>query len=137
MATTADHAQTVDGAIAESNRRFVEAAARNDAATMASVYAEDADFVPPNAEPLRGTAAIEDFWHGGFEMGITSLDVETVRLEEAADLACEIGRYALHFGREDGVPVTDEATYLVMHKRQRDGSWRRMAEIFTWSTPLT
>jgi uncharacterized protein (TIGR02246 family) len=137
MATSAEHARTVDGAIAESNRRFLEAAARNDAATMASVYADDADFVPPNAEPLQGTAAIEDFWNGGLEMGITGLDVETVRLEEAEDVACEIGRYTLHFGHEDGVPVTDEATYLVVHKRQRDGAWRRTAEIFTWSTPLT
>jgi uncharacterized protein (TIGR02246 family) len=135
--TSAEHAQTVDSAIAETNRRFVEAAARNDATTMASVYADDADFVAPNAEPLRGTAAIEDFWHGGLEMGITGLDAETVRLEEAEDVACEIGRYTLHFGREDGAPVTDEATYLVVHKRQRDGSWRRTAEIFTWSTPLT
>jgi hypothetical protein len=24
-----------------------------------------------------------------------------------------------------------------VHKRQRDGAWRRTAEIFTWSTPLT
>jgi uncharacterized protein (TIGR02246 family) len=131
-----EHREAAGSAIARSNRRFAAAAARSDAEAMAAVYAGDADFAPPNAEPLRGTAAIQDFWRGGFEMGVTGLDFETVGLEEGEDVACEIGHYTLHFGHEDGVPVTDEATYLVVHKRQQDGSWRRAAEIFTWSTPL-
>jgi uncharacterized protein (TIGR02246 family) len=137
MNASAEHTQAVRAAIAESNRRFADAAARNDAGAMASVYASNADVVPPNAEPLRGTAAIQDFWHGGIEMGIKGLDFETVRLDEAQDVAYEIGRYTLHFGYEDGAPVTDEATYFLVHKRQQDGSWRRTAEFFTRSTPLT
>ena len=134
---SAEHIEAVRAAIAESNRRFADAAARNDAGAMASVYASNADFVPPNAEPLRGTMAIQDFWQSGLEMGITGLDFETVRLEEAEDVAYEIGRYTLHFGYEDGAPVTDKSTYFLVHKRQQDGSWRRTAEFFTWSAPLT
>jgi uncharacterized protein (TIGR02246 family) len=126
----------VGTAIAESHLRFADAAARRDAGAMASVYAHDADFIPPNAGPLRGTVAIRDFWHGGLEMGITGLQLETVRLDQAEGIACEIGRYTLIFKSMDGAPVTDEATYLVVHKRQEDGSWRRASEIFTWSTPL-
>jgi uncharacterized protein (TIGR02246 family) len=136
MNASAQHTQAVGAAIAESNRRFAEAAARSDAGTMASVYTPDADFVPPNSEPLRGTAAILDFWDGGIEMGITGLELETLRLDQAEGIACEIGRYTLRFGHEDGTPVTDEATYLVVHKRQHDGSWLRATEIFTWSTRL-
>jgi uncharacterized protein (TIGR02246 family) len=136
MNPSAEHTRTVGAAIAESNRRFAEAAARSDAGAMASVYTDDADFAPPNAEPLRGTAAIEDFWGGGIEMGVTGLELETLRLDQAEGIACEIGRYTLHFGHENGAPVTDEATYLVVHKRQHDGSWRRASEIFNWSTPL-
>jgi uncharacterized protein (TIGR02246 family) len=128
MNASGEHTQAVEAAIAESNRRFADAAARSDAGAMASVYSGNADFVPPNAEPLRGTAAIQDFWHGGLEMGITGLDFETVRLDQEEDVACEIGRYTLHFGHEDGAPVTDQATYFVVHKRQHDGSWRRTAE---------
>jgi uncharacterized protein (TIGR02246 family) len=132
----AERAQAVATGIAESNRRFAAAAARSDAVAMASVYTGDADLVPPNAQPLRGTAAIRDYWRGGLEMGITGVDFETVRLDQAEDVAFEIGHYTLHFGRGDGVPITDEATYLVVHKHQPDGSWRRWAEIFTWSAPL-
>jgi ketosteroid isomerase-like protein len=50
---------------------------------MASVYADDADLLPANAQPLRGLAAIERFWHGGIEMGIRGLGLETLRLEQA------------------------------------------------------
>jgi uncharacterized protein (TIGR02246 family) len=128
MNVSAEHTQAVRAAIAESNRHFADAAARNDAGAMASVYASNADVIPPNAEPLRGTVAIQDFWHGSLEMGITELDFETVRLDQAEDVAYEIGRYTLHFGYEDGAPVTDESTYFVVHKRQHDGSWRRTAE---------
>jgi uncharacterized protein (TIGR02246 family) len=133
---TADHSPVVGTAIAESNRRFADAAARRDAGAMASVYAHDADFIPPNSEPLRGTVAIRDFWHDGLETGIAGLELETVRLDQAEGIACELGRYTLIFKTEDGTPVTDEATYLVVHKRQHDGSWRRASEIFTWSPPL-
>jgi uncharacterized protein (TIGR02246 family) len=136
MNSPADHSLVVNAAIAESNRRFADAAARRDAGAMASVYAHDADFIPPNAEPLRGTVAIRDFWHGGLEMGIAGLELETMRLDQEEGIACEIGRYTLIFNSKEGSPVTDRATYLVVHKRQSDGSWRRASEIFTWSTPL-
>ena len=85
---------------------------------------------------LGGHAAIRDFWAGGIEMGITGLELETLRLDQVEGIAWEIGRYTLHFGHENGEPLTDEATYLVVHKRQQDGSWRRASEIFTWSTPV-
>jgi ketosteroid isomerase-like protein len=58
-------------------------------------------------------------------------------LVQAEGLAYEIGRYTLHFRPEAGAPVTDVATYLVVHRRQHDGSWRRAAENFTWEAPLT
>jgi uncharacterized protein (TIGR02246 family) len=123
-------------AIADNNRRFAEAAAHSDARTMASVYADDADLLPANAKPVQGQAAIERFWHGGIEMGIRGIELETLRLEQADGLAYEIGRYTLRFTPEADAPVTDEATFLVIHRRHQDGAWRRAAEIFTWDAPL-
>src|SRR5262245_5678780 len=103
---------------------------------MASAYTDDADLMAPNARPLRGTAAIAEFWRGGIEMGIRGVEIETLRVEEGKELAFEIGRYTLQFEPQDGAPVTDEAIYLVVHRLEQDGIWRRAAEIFTWSAPL-
>jgi ketosteroid isomerase-like protein len=137
MIATQEPTQTAEEAIAQNNRRFVDAAARSDAGAMASVYAIEADLLPPNAEGLRGPAAIERFWEIGIEMGISGIGLETLRLVEMEGIAYEIGRYTLHFGREDSVPATHVATYLVVHRRQHDGSWRRAAESFAWEAPLT
>jgi len=137
MVVAQEQAQDVELAVAEINRRFADGAARHDAGTMASVYAIDADFLPPNAEGLRGPAAIERFWEGGIEMGIRGIEVETLRLVQLDGIAYEIGRYTLRFRPEAGASVTDVATYLVVHRPQHDGSWRRAAEMFTWEAPLT
>jgi uncharacterized protein (TIGR02246 family) len=132
---SSERAQRVS-AIAESNRRFVDASAQHDARTMASVYTEDADLLAPNAGRLRGRTAIEEFWRGGIEMGIRGVELKTLRVEGSENFVCESGRYTLHFEPQDGAPVTDEATYVVLHRLERDGIWRRTAEIFTWSVPL-
>jgi uncharacterized protein (TIGR02246 family) len=132
MRTPQDPKQTAGDAVAESNRRFADAAGRGDARAMASLYTDDADFLPPNAEPLKGQAAIERFWQGGISMGIRGLEQESLRLEEADGLACEIGRYTLSFEPEGDAHVTELARFVLVHKRQPDGSWLRTVEIFNW-----
>jgi ketosteroid isomerase-like protein len=102
---------------------------------MAAVYTEDAVFLPLDAEPLRGQAAIERFWHGGIRMGIRGLELEILQLEHERVFAYEIGRYTLCFEPEDDAPVTDLATRVVVHRRQQDGSWRRAVEIFNRTPP--
>jgi ketosteroid isomerase-like protein len=137
MKTRKELMQIAGDAIAQSNRHFVEAAGRGEAGGMASLYTDDADLLPPNAASLRGQAAIERFWHGGMEMGVRGLELETLRLKQVGGLVYEIGRYTVHFEPEGGAPVTDVATYLVVHTCQPDGSWRRAAEVFTWEAPLS
>ena len=136
MTASKESRWTAEAAIAQSNRRFVEATGAGDARAMASVYAADADFLPPNAEAMRGRAAIECFWQGGIDLGIRGLELETLRLEPAGGLAYEIGRYTFRFGAENGVPVTDRAAFLVIFVRGRDDSWERAAEMFNWTAAL-
>jgi uncharacterized protein (TIGR02246 family) len=136
MRTPQDLKETAGDGVAQSNRRFADAAARGDARAMASVYTDDADFLPPNAETLKGQAAIERFWQGGIEMGIRGVEHETLRLEQADGLAYEIGRYTLSFEPEGDAPVTDLARYVLVHSRQPDGSWLRAVEIFNRTSPL-
>jgi ketosteroid isomerase-like protein len=136
MKASEESRRTTEAAIAQSNRRFVEATDARDARAMASVYAADADFLPPNAGAMRGRAAIECFWQGGIEFGIRGLELETRRLEPGHGFAYEIGRYLFRFSTRNGAPVTDGATYLVVHRRCGDDSWERAAEIFNWNAPL-
>ena len=125
-------------AILDSNRRFTDAAATRDARAMASVYADDAELLPPNTEPLRGQEAIERFWRAGIEMGIRSIVLETVRLEYAdcLRLAYEVGRYTLQIDANGGAPEVDVGKYVIIHRHTPDRNWLRAVEIFNSNAPI-
>jgi ketosteroid isomerase-like protein len=125
----------VGEAVAENNRRFVAAAARGDAAGMAAVYAADAELLAPDTEPLRGRESIERFWQGGIEMGICAIDLETLALEASDGIAYEAGRWTLRMGPACEEPTNEPGKYVVLHRRQADGTWRRAVEIFNWNAP--
>jgi uncharacterized protein (TIGR02246 family) len=123
-------------AVAENNRRFTAAASRGDSHGMAAVYADDAELLPPNSEPLQGRTGIERFWQGGIEMGIRGIELEMLGLETGDGFACEVGRCTLRIEPDDGETVTDVGKYMIVHRRQPDDSWRRAVEIFNWNAPL-
>jgi uncharacterized protein (TIGR02246 family) len=122
-------------AVEENNRRFAAALAAGDAAGAASVYADDAALLPPDVEALKGREAIERFWQAGIAMGIRGVELETRELEQEDELAYEIGRYTLRIEPDGGEPATDVGKYLVVHRREPDGSWRWAADVFNSDGP--
>lgn len=126
--------QTTEAATAtiDASRRAFEAALRSgDASAAASIYADDATLVAPAAEVLRGRAAIERFWRTGVETGIESVTLARLDLQLQGDVAFEVGEYALHVASESGGPIVDRGRYLIVHRIEPDGSWRRAAEMFS------
>jgi uncharacterized protein (TIGR02246 family) len=126
----------VGEAVAANNHRFAAAAARGDPGGMAAVYADDAELLPPDTEPLRGREGIERFWRGGIEMGICGIELETLSLQASDGVAFEVGRWTLRIEPDCGETEADVGKYVVVHRRQPDGSWRRAVEIFNWNAPL-
>ena len=93
---------------------------KGDAGLMASVYAEDGRVLAPGSEPVSGQAGIEQFWQGALSQGLTGGSPSTVSVEEHGDLAVEKGRSELRAGNQ----VVDTGKYVVVHRRQSDGSWK-------------
>jgi uncharacterized protein (TIGR02246 family) len=122
--------------VADNNHHFCAAAARGDAHAMASVYEPDAELLPPNAEAIRGREAIERFWQGGLEMGVRVVEFKMLRFEKADGLAYEVGRFTLSIDGDDGLPTLDRGKYVVVLRRQPDGSWLRAVEIFNSNAQL-
>jgi ketosteroid isomerase-like protein len=111
------------------NATFAQGLEKGDADVVASVYAPDARIFPPGEEVLTGPA-IQAFWQGAIDSGVTGA-LETVTLEEHGDVALEEGRYELRAGDE----VVDRGKYLVVHRRQPDGTWRLGVDIWNSSQP--
>jgi uncharacterized protein (TIGR02246 family) len=107
------------------NATFMDGWAKGDVSMVASVYAPDGRLLPPGAPP-RTAGDIERFWQGAMDSGITEVSLETLSLDERGDVAVEEGHYTLRAGDQ----VVDDGSYVVVHRRQRDGSWRFGVDIF-------
>lgn len=117
--------------LARGRSAFARAVRTGDRVAIGDAYADDATLVAPAAEVIRGRSAIEQFWRTGVETGIELLELTVIELQQRGDVALEIGRYALHVVPESGGPVIDRGRYLVVHRADGDGRWRRCAEMFS------
>jgi uncharacterized protein (TIGR02246 family) len=120
--------------IEAANAAFVQGLEQGDAAAMAAVYEPDGRLLAPNTEPQQGSAAIEAFWKTIIDAGVRGALLETHTVDERDDLAVEVGRYTLRTAA-DGGEIVDVGKYVVMHRRQPDGSWRYAVDIFNSNRP--
>lgn len=118
-------------AIDAANKKFSAGAAKGDAAMIASVYSSDAEAFPPNADVVRGRAAIQKLWQSVLDSGITGFELMTRDVESAGDLAYESGTYTLK--TKDG-NVADRGKYCVVWKRVQ-GQWLLHRDIWNTNMP--
>jgi len=99
---------------------------------VASLYAPDASFMPPNRETAVGSRAIERVLRGLGESGHQDLRFETQRVDSSGDIAVEISRYTLAIHQENGTTIADRGKF--MRAWRRVGAWRIIAH--AWSSDL-
>jgi len=112
------------------NATMIEGFARGEAAVVASVYAPDARLLPPGME-AQTAGDIQQFWQGAVDAGLRHAAIETVSYEEHDGLAIEEGRWQLRASAD--APVADAGKFLIVHKRQPDGTWRYALDMFNSS----
>jgi ketosteroid isomerase-like protein len=118
--------------IEDLNARFVEAVEKGDAAAIASLYAPDARAMPPGAPTVTGQG-IQDLWQGFLDMGVNGAALTTVSLEELGDVAIEVGQYEMRVNAN----VADVGKYVVVHRRQPDGSWKFGIDMWSSDRPAS
>ncbi len=124
-------------AIRRLDAEFMQAAGARDAAALVKAfYAADAALMPPNHPLVTGRTAIQGFLQGLIDGGLTSIKLETRVTASAGDLAYGRGRYTLSLSPAGAAaPVEDEGKYVVVYRRQSDGTWRAVADIFNSDHP--
>lgn len=101
---------------------------------LVELYAADALVLRPNVPPVRGTAAIREFFFGLLDAGMGEVELETLRAEVLGDTAYDAGRckslvpVALNKRREE------RGKYLLLLNRVPGGDWKIVAD--TWSSDL-
>jgi uncharacterized protein (TIGR02246 family) len=105
-----------------------------DADRVAGVYAEDALLMPPNAPPIKGRAAIREFWNGLLQPYAVVITLGTDQIEGRGDLAYVVGHYRfVTTPKAKGTPAMspEDGKFLEVFKRQPDGSWRYVADMYS------
>jgi len=123
-----------DQRIAQSRLAFVAALRQGDALTASSLYCSDARLLAPSAELFEGRDAIAAFWNAGVEAGIRDVEIQELTAERDEGVVWEIGNYALRLDSAEGGSVVDRGKYVIVHRREPDGSWLRAVEMFNPET---
>jgi ketosteroid isomerase-like protein len=94
---------------------------------IAAFYSNNAMLLPAGSDLIEGRKAIEAFWQEAVEMGIRSIKIDLMELEQHGDSAIEVSRYTMFDGEES---VVDQGKGIMIWKH--DGSsWKMHRDIWT------
>ncbi len=111
-------------------KSFAEAFTRGDIPAVAAMYAEDAMAFPPESEIVKGRPAIEAMWKGVRDMGAQSMELNTLDVQTSGNLVVETGKGTLHIAGAGAAPAAVSVKYVVVWKKQKDGSWKIIRDIW-------
>lgn len=93
-------------------------------------YATDATILPSGATTIQGIDSIREFWRSAPDDGLVSLTIETETTEVSGDVGFEVGRFNRTLRPRHGAPFQENGKFLVIYRRQEEGVWRAIAEMF-------
>jgi ketosteroid isomerase-like protein len=120
-------------AVAAATSRLAAAVERQDAATIASLYTSDGVLILPDGELFHN---VPEVWGTQFRAGTKiSVSFASQRVEVEGGLATDVGDFKISF-RPDGKPAQFvEGRYVVVCRRQNDGSWLFARQLWTSRPP--
>ena len=99
---------------------------------LVGLYMADATVLRPNVPPVRGAAAIREFFFGVLDAGMSDVELDPVRSELFGDFGYEAGRCKSLVPVAMGKRREERGKYLVMLNRQANGEWKIVAD--SWSS---
>jgi len=102
---------------------------------LLDLYVADALMLRSNYPPIRGAAAVREFFFGALDAGLGEVEIEPLRVEVVGDLAYEAGRCKALVPSASGKRREERGKYLWVCARQPNGEWKLAADC--WSSDLT
>jgi uncharacterized protein (TIGR02246 family) len=127
----ANNDAAVKSAIERATTTFTTAINAGKYADAAAIYAEDAIVLPPESDVIKGRAAIQEFFGGWAAYKPTDFKLATVDVEIHDDIAIERGTYSMKITPPGATaPLEDNGKFMVVWKRQSDGSWQVYRDMY-------
>jgi ketosteroid isomerase-like protein len=136
--TAADTRSADEATLRNLDSEWSKAAGARDVDKTVSYYTAEAVVLPPNIPALTTKEAIRGLWQSmlgssGFSGGWKATRVEVAR---SSDLAYVTGTYEFTERDAGGGPMTDKGKFLEVWKKQTDGSWKCVVDMFSSDLPI-
>ena len=124
-------------AVDKAHDQWLEAMKANDPAALGRLVTDDVVLMPPHGEPIVGRHAVVE-WFANVVRQARTKDVNVTQREVmvAGDLAIERGSFTWKVapaGRTSD--VEDRGNFVAIWKRQSDGSWKTLRNIWNSTLP--
>ena len=121
--------------IDEITQTAVNAALARDFATWAALFLDDGIVSPPNEPAVKGRAAIRT-WLEKFPP-ITEFKLNNEKVEGREDFAFVLGTYTMTITPPGAPgPVKDSGKFVTVVRKQGDGRWLCLVDMFSSDLPL-
>ena len=122
-------------AIEAANTRFTAAIKKGDTIAMVADYDANAMVMAPGGPAASGSAAVAR-WMGGMIATLTAkeFNLKIGDVIVTGDYAIETGSYDMVLTPKKGKDIPDKGKYVVVWKKQADGSWKILRDI--WNTDV-
>jgi uncharacterized protein (TIGR02246 family) len=102
---------------------------------LLELYSPDALVLRSNIPPIRGAAAVREFFFGALDAGLGDIEIDPLRVDVSGDLAYEAGRCKALTPSAAGKRREERGKYLWVLQKQPNGEWQIVADC--WSSDLT
>jgi uncharacterized protein (TIGR02246 family) len=126
-----------EAAIRAVDAAWARAATAGDGNAIAALYAPDATVLPPMEPPRQGEAA-KKYWVDFANSFSGPVELTTTTVEGRGDLAYGVGTYRMTLTpkKAGAKPLpTDEGKYIEVLKKQGDGSWKIVYDMWSPNAP--
>lgn len=132
---TSDTRASDEAALKKLDDEWSKATGARDVEKMTSYYSDDAMVMLPNIPTLTGKESIRAFWNSMLDQSFSG-GWKTTKVEVSGDLAYVTGNYEFNDNDGGGKPITDKGKYVEVWKKQADGSWKCVADMFSSDMPV-
>jgi ketosteroid isomerase-like protein len=136
-ATSAAEPSALEQTLRDLDDQWSKAAGAKDVDKTVSYYSEDAVVMPPNAASATTKEAIRALWKDLLTDANISWKTKKVEVAQSGDLAFSSGAYEVTLNDPTGKPVNDRGKYLEVWKKQANGMWKCVADIWNSDLPAS
>ena len=124
--------RTPEEVIRAADQQWMKVFAAKDMEKSVAFCADDGSIMAPNSPIATGREAIKNMFSGFFSLPGLKISWQPLRTEVAksGELGFTSGAYQMTVTDAAGKPIEDKGKYVTVWKKQRDGSWKVLLDIF-------